>query len=131
MGSFADHIILPVTFVLKQLIVLVPFFIMCLFLLKKLELKKFVFNDKKIFLLFTCILPIALMVLTSLILGAKIRTMWMTPFYLFIGVLFIEIFKNKINFKNLKNFYAIFYFFFLLSPMVYFTVSVSNDFKKN
>ena len=51
MGSFADHIILPVTFVLKQLIVLVPFFIMCLFLLKKLELKKFVFNDKKIFLL--------------------------------------------------------------------------------
>ena len=130
MGSFADHIILPVTFVLKQLIVLVPFFIMCLFLLKKLELKKFVFNDKKIFLLFTCILPIALMVLTSLILGAKIRTMWMTPFYLFIGVLFIEIFKNKINFKNLKNFYAIFFFFFLLSPMVYFTVSVSNDFKR-
>ena len=30
-----------------------------------------------------------------MIMGAKIRTMWMTPFYLFAGTLIIYIFKSK------------------------------------
>ena len=37
------------------------------------------------------------MFLTSLIMGAKIRTMWMTPFYLFFaGTLIIYIFKKEL-----------------------------------
>ena len=67
------------------------------------------FKDKKlIFLIAINIVPIILMFLTSLFMGIKIRTMWMTPFYLFIGVLFVYIFQKKIAFKKLK--YFILYF---------------------
>ena len=41
------------------------------------------------------LLPIFLMFLTSVISGSKIRTMWMTPFYLFMGTLLIYIFQNQ------------------------------------
>ena len=51
------------------------------------------------------------MFFTSIITGAKIRTMWMTPFYLFFGTLFLLIFKNNIDLKKLKNFTIFFYFF--------------------
>ena len=40
------------------------------------------------------------MFLTSMFMGVKIRTMWMTPFYLFFGILFIYIFKKKLIKKN-------------------------------
>ena len=36
--------------------------------------------------------------------------MWMTPFYLFLGVLFLEIFRKNIDLKKIKRFYFIFYF---------------------
>ena len=51
------------------------------------------------------------MLITSILTGAKIRTMWMTPFYLFFGTLFLLIFKNFIDLKKLKNFIIFFYFF--------------------
>ena len=70
------------------------------------------------------------MILTSLIIGAKIRTMWMTPFYLFIGLVFIKFHKKRINLKKIKKFYMIFLFFFLLSPITYAVISVSNEFKR-
>ena len=60
-----------------------------------------------------------LIFLTSFILGVKIRTMWMTPFYLFIGTLLIYIFQKQINLKKIKNFYITFIFLFLLSPIIY------------
>ena len=47
-----------------------------------------------------------LMLLTSMITGSKIRTMWMTPFYLFSGVLLIYVFQKNIPpewEKQLKN----------------------------
>ena len=62
--------------------------------------------------------------------GAKIRTMWMTPFYLFIGVLFVYIFQNKINLKKLKYFFSIFLFLFILSPAIYFYISVTQTDKR-
>ena len=46
--------------------------------------------------------------------GVKIRTMWMTPFYLFFGVLVIYIFQSQINLNKLKallQFYNFIYFF--------------------
>ena len=55
------------------------------------------------------------MLITSIVSGAKIRTMWMTPFYLFLGALFIEIFRKNIDLKKIKRFYAICLFFFILS----------------
>ena len=67
---------------------------------------------------------------TSVLLGATIRTMWMTPFYLFFGTLFLIIFKKNIDFKNLKRFYYMFLFFFILSPAIYLTASLVDDTKR-
>ena len=57
------------------------------------------------------------MFLTSVVTGSKIRTMWMTPFYLFFGTLFVYLFQAQINIKKLKPFMIGFIFFFFLSPM--------------
>ena len=70
------------------------------------------------------------MFLTSFIIGSKIRTMWMTPFYLFFGSLFVNLFKSQINIKKLKSFMIGFIFFFFLSPILYTYVSLSNDNKR-
>ena len=59
------------------------------------------------------------MFLTSVVTGSKIRTMWMTPFYLFFGTLFIYLLKSQINIKKLKSFVFGFLFLFLLSPLLY------------
>ena len=56
--------------------------------------------------------------------------MWMTPFYLFIGVFLIQISKNSLNEKNIKKFLAVFLIFFIISPLSYFYVSLSNEFKR-
>ena len=40
--------------------------------------------------------------------------MWMTPFYLFFGTLFIEIFRKNIDLKKLKNFIIFLFFLFYL-----------------
>ena len=68
--------------------------------------------------------------MTSLILGAKIKTMWMTPFYLFFGLFFIYLFKSQINLKKLKSFIMVFIFFFILSPIIYATISISKKNKR-
>ncbi len=53
------------------------------------------------------------MFLTSVVTGSKIRTMWMTPFYLFFGTLFIYLFKAQINIKKLKTFvFGLFFYFY-------------------
>jgi hypothetical protein len=101
-----------------------------LLLVKKLKFK-LNFKDKNLlFLLAINILPIILMFLTSLITGSKIRTMWMTPFYLFLGTLIVYLFQSQINLKKLKPFMVGFLFFFFLSPILYAYVSVSKDDKR-
>ena len=129
-GSLLDHLVYPLTFLIKQIIILLPFFFMFFFLIKKIKLR-FSFNDKKlIFLIFTTIVPILLILITSMLMGAKIRTMWMTPFYLFSGVFLIYIFKKDILKNNLNKFNFIFLFFFLISPILYLVISLSNDSKR-
>jgi 4-amino-4-deoxy-L-arabinose transferase-like glycosyltransferase len=128
--SFTDHIINPVLFILKQIGILLPFFIMIFVLLKNLKIKINLKNKKTLFLIFINIIPLLLMILTTIFTGAKIRTMWMTPFYLFFGILLIDIFKKNILFKNLKKFYVIFLFFLILSPAIYLNISLSDDTKR-
>ena len=70
------------------------------------------------------------MFLTSVVTGSKIKTMWMTPFYLFFGVLFVYLFQVQINIKKLKPFMVGFIFLFFLSPILYAYVSISNDDKR-
>ena len=129
-SSLIDHIKFPLIFLIKQIGLLIPFLILVWLLIKKIKFK-FNFKDKKLlFLLAINILPIILMILTSVVTGSKIRTMWMTPFYLFFGTLFIYVFKSEINIKKLKKFVFCFLFLFLLSPSLYAYMSLSKDNKR-
>ena len=129
-SDLINHIVFPLTFILKQLVLLLPLFIMTFFLLKKNKISKIKLEEKTIFLIFICFLPILFMIMTSTILGAKIRTMWMTPFYLFAGVAIIHFFRMNIEKKNFRRFNIIFLCFFFISPLTYSIVSLSNDFKR-
>ena len=113
--NYIDHLKNPIIFLIKQSIILIPFFIMSYIIFKKIKFSINKKNKKTIFLLSINLIPIALILLTSIITGAEIRTMWMTPFYLFFGTLFLSIFKNFIDFKQVKNFYYIFIFFYFVS----------------
>ncbi len=125
-----DHFMNPLIFLIKQIIILIPFLIMISILLKKLKFK-INFNNKKIlFLISISVIPILLVLITSIVTGAKIRTMWMTPFYLFFGIFFVEILRKNIDLKNLKKFYIVFSFFFILSPLVYLSISIFDDKKR-
>ena len=111
--NFLDHFIHPLIFLGKQIGILVPFFLMVLLLVAKLK-TNFNFKDKKLLFLLTInIIPIILMFLTSMLMGVKVRTMWMTPFYLFFGVLLIYIFQSQINLNKLKYFISLFLILFI------------------
>ena len=129
-ANLLNHIYHPFVFLSKQLGILFPFFLMLSILILKFKIR-INLKDKKFLFLFTVsILPVLLIFLTSMIMGVKIRTMWMTPFYLFIGVFFIYLFKEKIHFKKINLFLSLFIIFFILSPSVYSFVSVSKDNKR-
>ena len=129
-SNFIDHVKYPIIFLLKQIGLLIPFFVLILLLVKKIKFK-INFKDKKlIFLIFINFLPIFLMLVTSIITGSKIRTMWMTPFYLFFGVLFVYLFKSQINIKKLNYFLYGFLFLFFLSPILYSYISISQTNKR-
>ena len=125
-----DHIIFPFIFLFKQIGILIPFFIMSWVLVKKIEFKMNLKDKRLIFLLAINILPIILIFLTSAISGSKIKTMWMTPFYLFFGTLFVYILKSQINLKKLKLFMFTFVLFFFLSPAIYTYISILKDDKR-
>ena len=129
-ASIFNHFQFPLIFLFKQIVILIPFFFLIGLLIKKVK-TRINFNDKKIlFLIFTNILPIFLMFLTSVITGSKIRTMWMTPFYLFFGVFFIYLFRAQINLKKINQFLYGFLFLFFLSPALYSYVSISQTDKR-
>ncbi len=125
-----DHFYHPGMFILKQIGLLIPFLLLILIINKKTK-PKLRLKDKKLFFLFCVVLlPIAFIFLTSMIMGVKIRTMWMTPFYLFFGVFFIHILKTKINYKKLRLFNIVFIFLFIFSPLLYGYISVSKNDKR-
>ncbi len=128
--EFLNHIINPVKFLFKQFIILTPFFLMFFIILKKKFLKLDFKNERTLFLIVISIVPFLLMLFTSMITGANIRTMWMTPFYLFLGTLFFYIFRKNIDLKKIKKFYMLFLFFFFLSPALYLAVSIIDETKR-
>ena len=129
-SGLIDHTKFPLIFLIKQIGLLIPFLILVWLLVKKIKFR-ISFKDKKLlFLLAINILPIILMFLTSAVTGSKIRTMWMTPFYLFFGTLFVYLFQAQINIKKLKPFMIGFIFLFFLSPVLYAYVSISKEDKR-
>ena len=129
-SSLIDHIKFPLIFLIKQIGLLIPFLILVWLLVKKVKFKLNLKDKKLLFLLAINILPIILMFLTSVVTGSKIRTMWMTPFYLFFGTFFIYLFKAQMNIKKLKSFVFGFIFLFFLSPILYSYVSISKEDKR-
>jgi hypothetical protein len=129
-SSLLDHIIYPLMFLGKQIGILIPFFIMSFFLVKKFKFKISLKDKKLLFLIFVNLVPIGLMFLTSMLTGSKIRTMWMTPFYLFFGVLIVYIFQAQINLKRLNSFILAFLILFIFSPFTYIYISITKTDKR-
>ena len=129
-GQITNHLKYPLIFTLKQIGILIPFLILVWLLIKKIPKKLNLKDEKLLFLIFINLAPIVLVFMTALITGSKIRTMWMTPFYLFFGTLFIYILKTHINIKKLNSFLIGFIFLFLLSPILYGYVSISQTDKR-
>jgi 4-amino-4-deoxy-L-arabinose transferase-like glycosyltransferase len=129
-SSLLDHIIYPLIFLSKQAGILVPFFVMSFFLIQKFRFKTSLKDKKLLFLIFINLIPIGLMFLTSMLTGSKIRTMWMTPFYLYFGVLIVYIFQAQINLKKLNSFISAFIILFIFSPFVYAYISITETDKR-
>ena len=129
-SNLLDHIIYPIKFLAKQIGILIPFFIMSFLLIKKFKFKISLKDKKLLFLIFVNLVPIVLMFLTSMLTGSKIRTMWMTPFYLFFGVLSVYVFQSQINVKKINSFLCGFLFLFFLSPILYSFESVIKKDKR-
>ena len=128
--SLINHFEQPILFLLKQLGILLPFFFLIWLLVKKIKFKLNKNDKKLLFLLVINLVPIFLILLTSAIMGSKIRTMWMTPFYLYFGVLFIYVLKSQINLKRTNSFLSGFLFLFFLSPIIYSYVSIFQTDKR-
>ena len=129
-ASLLDHIIYPLIFLGKQTGILIPFFIMSFFLIKKFKFKISLKDKKLLFLIFINLVPVVLMFLTSMLTGSKIRTMWMTPFYLFFGVLIVHVFQAQINLKKLNGFISAFLILFIFSPFAYAYISINETDKR-
>ena len=130
-SNLSSHFIEPFIFLGKQFGILIPFFALFFFLIKKIKKIKINFKDKKLmYLLCINVIPIVLMFLTSLFMGVKIRTMWMTPFYLFFGVLLVYLFQNRIDLNKFRNFLSFFLILFIFSPALYFYISITKTDKR-
>ena len=125
-----NHIKYPVIFLIKQIGILIPFFFLVWLLIKKIKFKLNLKDKKFLFLITISILPILLIFITSIITGSKIRTMWMTPFYLFFGILFVYLFQSQIDLKKINSFLHGFLFLFFLSPIIYSYISITEKDKR-
>jgi len=129
-SSLLDHITYPLIFLGKQIGILIPFFFMSFFLIKRFKFKILLKDKNLLFLIFINIVPIVLIFLTSMIAGSKIRTMWMPPFYLFSGVLVVYLFRTQITLKKLNGFISAFLILFIFSPFAYAYVSITETEKR-
>ena len=122
-----NHLLNPVKFLMNQIIVLLPFLLLIYILVKKIKVKLPINNEKFIFLLFSFLIPFFLILITSIITGSRIRTMWMIPFYSLIGIFFIFLYQNAINSKKFKNFFILLIIFLIVSPILYSLRSIYSD----
>ena len=94
-SGILDHLKYPIIFLGKQIGILIPFFFLIYLLVNKIKFKIDLKDKKLLFLIFINIIPVILILITSLITGSKIRTMWMTPFYLFLEYFLCIYFNHK------------------------------------
>ena len=127
-----DHFLKPLIFLFKQMGMLLIFFLTFFLVLnlnkKKINFKKI--SKKRLFILSISLLPIFIVLIVSVLFGARIRTMWLSTFYLYFGLMMFYFFQEKISFIHSKRFIYIFSFVFFLSPITYLYISLSNEFKR-
>jgi 4-amino-4-deoxy-L-arabinose transferase-like glycosyltransferase len=129
--NLTDHLFNPLIFIIKQVGVLMPVFVMSFLILSKNKKISINLKDNKIlFLLSINILPILIIFFVSFLTGAKIKTMWMSTFYLFFGIFLLYSLSKNINLKKINKFIYVFIFLFFLSPATYLYVSFVNDSKR-
>ena len=126
-ASIYNHLLNPVKFIINQIMVLLPFLLLIYLLIKRIKIKLPLNNEKFIFLLFSFLLPFFLILITSVITGSRIRTMWMIPFYSLIGIFFVFLYQDQINLKKLKKFNILLIIFLIVSPTLYSLRSIYND----
>ena len=114
-----DHFIYPLIFLLKQVFILTPLFILLSLIVSNFKIKVDLTDKKLIFLFTITLLPLILMFLTSIFGGIRVRTMWMTTFYIFPGIFFVYLFNAEINLEKFKKFFIGFSFIFMILPIVY------------
>ena len=129
-ANIINHLSYPITFIVKQIVILIPFLFLIWLLIKKIKFTINLRDKRMLFLIFINIMPFFLILITSAIMGSKIRTMWMTPFYLFFGILFVYVFKSQINLKKINSFLYGFLFLFFLSPILYSYISITQTEKR-
>ena len=129
-ANILNHLSYPITFIVKQIVILIPFLFLIWLLIKKIKFTINLRDKRMLFLIFINIMPFFLILITSAIMGSKIRTMWMTPFYLFFGILFVYVFKSQINLKKISSFLYGFLFLFFLSPILYSYISITQTEKR-
>ena len=122
-----NHLLNPIKFLINQITILLPFLLLIYFLIKKIKIRLPLNNEKFIFLLFSFLLPFLLILITSIITGSRIRTMWTIPFYSLIGIFFIFLYQDQINFKKIKNFIILLIIFLIVSPILYSLRSIYSD----
>ena len=122
-----NHLLNPFKFLISQILILLPFLLLIYLLIKKIKIKIPFDNQKFIFLLFSFLLPFFLILITSMVTGSRIRTMWMIPFYSLVGVFFIFLYQDSINLKKLKSFNILLIIFLIVSPTLYSLRSIYND----
>ena len=122
-----NHLLNPFKFLINQISILLPFLLLIYLLIKKIKIKLPFDNQKFIFLLFSFLLPFFLILITSMVTGFRIRTMWMIPFYSLVGVFFIFLYQDSINLKKLKSFNILLIIFLIISPTLYSLRSIYND----
>ena len=126
-ASIYNHLLNPFKFIINQIAVLLPFLFLIYLLIKRIKIKLPLNNEKFIFLLFSFLLPFFLILITSVITGSRIRTVWMIPFYSLIGIFFIFLYQDQINLKKLKKFNILLIIFLIVSPTLYSLRSIYND----
>ena len=122
-----NHLLNPFKFLINQISILLPFLLLIYLLIKKIKIKLPFDNQKFIFLLFSFLLPFFLILITSMVTGSRIRTMWMIPFYSLVGVFFIFLYQDSINLNKLKSFNILLIIFLIISPTLYSLRSIYND----
>ncbi len=114
-----DHIFYPLIFLIKQFFILLPLLILVRLIIETFKNVVDISDKKLIFLFSITFLPIILMLVTSILGGVRVRTMWMTTFYMFPGIFFVYFFRNQIILEKIKKFFIIFLFIFISLPVIY------------